>query len=176
MLGSAAVSGCGAAPAPARYRWRKGAMDGGGYCNAIATDPHRPGEASAAGDIWGEYATRNGGAYWYPTMTGATAVDEIYGRAVAYSEQHPGLRYFGIGVLRDRDAHHHGYLGAVAPGSLRLERRNQAITFSSDLPVGTAHDVPRAVGRLIAGGVLDSFHDAEAFEESLQKAIRAAGR
>jgi hypothetical protein len=150
VLGSVAVSGCGGAPAPARYRWRKGAMDGGGYCNAIATDPHRPGEASAAGDIWGEYATGNGGAYWYPTMTGATAIDEIYGRAVAYSEQHPGLRYFGIGVLRDRDAHHHGYLGAVAPGSLRLERRNQAITFSSDLPVGTAHDVPRAVGRLIA--------------------------
>jgi len=150
VLGSAAVSGCGSAPAPPRYRWRKGAMDGGGYCNAMATDPHGAGSAAAAGDIWGEYATANAGALWYPTMTGATAIDEIYGRAVAYSERHPGLRYYGIGVLRDRDAHGHGYLGAVAPGSLRLERRNQGITFSSDLQVGTAHAVPRAVGHLIA--------------------------
>ena len=125
-------------------------MDGGGYCNAMATDPHRAGNAAAAGDIWGEYATANGGGLWYPTMTGATAVDDIYGRAVAYSAQHPGLRYFGIGVLRVRDAHHHGYLGAVAPGSLRLERRNREITFSSDLPDGAAHAVPRPVGHLIA--------------------------
>jgi len=125
-------------------------MDGGGYCNAMAADPQGAGNAAAAGDIWGEYATANGGGLWYPTMTGATAVDEIYGRAVAYSELHPGLRYYGIGVLRDRDARGHGYLGAVAPGSLRLERRNQGITFSSDLPDGTAHDVPRAVGHLIA--------------------------
>jgi hypothetical protein len=150
VLGSAVVSGCGGAPAPPRYRWRKGAMDGGGYCNAMAVDPRAAGNAAAAGDIWGEYATGSGGALWYPTMIGATAVDEIYGRAVAYSQLHPGLRYYGIGVLRDRDARGHGYLGAVAPGSLRLERLNEGITFSSDLPVGTAHDVPRAVGHLIA--------------------------
>ena len=150
VLGSAVASGCGGGSAQPRYRWRKGAMDGGGYCNAMATDPHGAGNAAAAGDIWGEYATANAGGLWYPTMTGATAVDEIYGRAVAYSERHPGLRYYAIGVLRDRDARGHGYLGAVAPGSLRLEPRNRRITFSSDLPVGSAHEVPRAVGRLIA--------------------------
>src|SRR6185312_11908326 len=99
VLGSAVGSGCGGAPAPPRYRWRKGAMDGGGYCNAMAADPHGAGNAAAAGDIWGEYATANGGAFWYPTMTGATAVDEIYGRAVVYSQLHPGLRYSGIGLL-----------------------------------------------------------------------------
>src|SRR5689334_15543053 len=125
-------------------------MDGGGYCNAMATDPHGAGSAAAAGDIWGEYATANAGALGYPGMTGATATDEIYGRAVAYSERHPGLRCSGVGVRRDRDTHGHGYLGAVAPGSLRLERRNQGLTFSTDLPVGTAHDVPGAVGHLIA--------------------------
>lgn len=132
-----------------RYRWRKGAMDGGGYCNAIASDPRRPGHLAAAGDVWGEFATASAGALWYPTMIGATSIGEIYGRAVAYSEQHPGVRYFGIGVLRDGDPRH-GYLAAVAPGSRRLERRNTDITFSSNLPDGAAHDVPRAVGNLIA--------------------------
>jgi len=150
LTGVAVLPGCGGGGrTPPRYGWRKGAMGGGGYCNAIATDPRGHGRAAAAGDIWGEFATESGGALWYPTMIGATSIGEIYGRAVAYSDQHPGLRYFGIGVLRDRNARN-GYLGAVRPGSLQLERRNAGITFSSDLPDGTSREVPRAVGRLIA--------------------------
>ena len=49
VLGSAAVTGCGGAPAQPRYRWRKGAMAGGGYCNAMATDPHGGGNAAERG-------------------------------------------------------------------------------------------------------------------------------
>ena len=64
VLGSAVVSGCGGGSAQPRYRWRKGAMDGGGYCNAMATDPHGAGDAAAAGDIWGEYATANSDGLW----------------------------------------------------------------------------------------------------------------
>jgi hypothetical protein len=124
-------------------------MGGGGYCNAIGADPLRPGNVAAAGDVWGESATESGGALWYPTMTGATSIADIYGRAVAYSKRHPGLRFFGIGVLRNRDPHQ-GYLAAVMPGSLRLERRNKGITFSSSLPDGAGHDMPRPVGNLIA--------------------------
>src|SRR5947199_6019430 len=131
------------------YTWSKGAMDGGGYCNAMATDPLNPGCAAAAGDVWGEFATRTGGNLWYPTMTGATSIGAIYGRAVAYSRKAPGLRYFGIGVLKDRDPSQ-GYLGAVGPHSLTLERRNEHVGFSTYLPVGNAHDMPRAVGSLIA--------------------------
>ena len=130
------------------YTWSKGAMDGGGYCNAMATDPLNPGCAAAAGDVWGEFATRTGGDLWYPTMTGATSIGAIYGRAVAYSRKTPGLRYFGIGVLKN--ASNQGYLGAVAPGSLKLERRNTSVGFSTYLPQGTAGAVPRAVGNLIA--------------------------
>ncbi len=136
-----------AAPRPS-YAWRKGAMDGGGYCNAMATDPLQPGHAAAAGDVWGEFATRTGGDLWYPTMTGATSIGAIYGRAVAYSRKTPGLRYFGIGVLKDAWAQ--GYLGVVGPNSLTLERRNPSVGFSTYLPHGTAGDVPRAVGNLIA--------------------------
>jgi len=99
--------------------------------------------------VWGEFATTNGGALWFPTMTGATSIGAIYGRAVAYSRKTPGLRYFGIGVLKDRDPFQ-GYLGAVRPHSLTLERRNEHIGFSTYLPVGNAHDMPRAVGSLIA--------------------------
>src|SRR5438132_532231 len=75
------------------YTCSTGAMDGGGYCNAMATDPLSPGCAAAAGDVWGEFATRTGGDLWYPTMTGATSIGAIYGRAVAYSRKTPGLRY-----------------------------------------------------------------------------------
>ena len=108
LLAGAAVH---AATRPS-YTWSKGAMDGGGYCNAMATDPINPGCAAAAGDVWGEFATRTGGGLWYPTMTGATSIGAIYGRAVAYSRKTPGLRYFGIGVLKN--ASNQGYLGAVA--------------------------------------------------------------
>lgn len=159
LFGSVLPAACGGAPSAPRYRWRKGAMGGGGYCNAIAADPLRPGNVAAAGDVWGEYATANGGAYWYPTMSGATSIGEIYGRAVAYSRRHPGLRYIGIGVLSDPDPRH-GYLAAVLPGALRLERRNGGITFSSDLPDGAARDVPRPVGNLIAVDY-DRDHDVE---------------
>jgi hypothetical protein len=131
------------------YHWRKGAMDGGGYCNAIAADPLRPGHAAAAGDVWGEFVTETGGALWAPTMIGATSIGDIYGRAVAYSEREPGLRYFGIGVLKDAYPKQ-GYLGAVKAGSMTLQRRNDDIGFSSSLPDGNAHDLPRAVGSLIA--------------------------
>ena len=131
------------------YHWRKGAMDGGGYCNAIATDPLNAGHAAAAGDVWGEFVTETGGALWAPTMIGATSIGDIYGRAVAYSEREPGLRYFGIGVLKDVSPKQ-GYLGAVKAGSMTLQRRNDDIGFSSALPDGNAHDLPRAVGRLIA--------------------------
>jgi hypothetical protein len=131
-----------------RYTWSKGAMDGGGFCNAMATDPLQPGHAAAAGDVWGEFATRNGGDMWHPTMTGATSIGAIYGRAVAYSRKTPGLRYFGIGVLKV--ASNQGYLGAVGPNSLTLERRNTKIGFSTYLPKGSARAVPRAVGNLIA--------------------------
>jgi len=121
------------------YSWSKGAMDGGGYCNAMATDPLNPGCAAAAGDVWGEFATRTGGDLWYPTMTGATSVGAIYGRAVAYSRKTPGLRYFGIGVLKN--ASNQGYLGAVASGSLKLERRNTSVGFSTGSPSPSAHFV-----------------------------------
>ena len=124
-------------------------MDGGGYCNAMATDPLNAGHAAAAGDVWGEFVTQTGGALWAPTMIGATSIGDIYGRAVAYSEREPGLRYFGIGVLKDANPKQ-GYLGAVKAGSMTLQRRNDDIGFSSALPDGSAHDLPRAVGRLIA--------------------------
>jgi hypothetical protein len=149
LAGTAVLPGCGGGRTAPRYGWRKGAMGGGGYCNAMATDPHGSGRAAAAGDVWGEYATESAGALWYPTMAGATSIGEIYGRAVAYSERHPGVRYFGVGVLSDDDPRH-GYLGVVEPGSLRLERRNDGITFSSRLPHGASHELPRAVGHLIA--------------------------
>jgi hypothetical protein len=151
MLGSVNMlaAACSNAATRTPYQWRKGAMDGGGFCNAMATDPLQPGHAAAAGDVWGEFATKTAGDLWYPTMTGATSIGAIYGRAVAYSKQTPGLRYFGIGVLKTLAATQ-GYLGAVGPRSLTLERRNGNIGFSSYLPVGNAHDVPRAVGNLIA--------------------------
>jgi hypothetical protein len=151
MVGSVNMlaAACSSASSRPPYQWRKGAMDGGGYCNAMAADPLNPGHAAAAGDVWGEFATTNGGALWFPTMTGATSIGAIYGRAVAYSRKTPGLRYFGIGVLKDRDPFQ-GYLGAVGPHSLTLERRNEHIGFSTYLPVGNAHDMPRAVGSLIA--------------------------
>ena len=157
LLGAASLLGsvdllaaaCGQAATRPRYHWHKGAMDGGGYCNAMATDPLRPGHAAAAGDVWGEFVTQTGGAVWYPTMIGATSIGAIYGRAVAYSTRVPGLRYFGIGVLESTDPGQ-GYLGVVSPRSLRLERRNEAISFSTNLPDGSAHDLPRAVGNLIA--------------------------
>jgi hypothetical protein len=82
-------------------------------------------------------------------MIGATSTGSIYGRAVAYSTRVPGTRYFGVGVLRCSGAGQ-GYLGAVSSKSLRLQRRNEDISFSTDLPDGSAHDVPRAVGNLIA--------------------------
>jgi hypothetical protein len=149
LVGSAGtLTGLAAAAAP-RYHWRKGAMDGGGYCNAMATDPLQPGRAAAAGDVWGEFATDSGGALWYPTMTGATSIGAIYGRAAAFSKCTPGLRYFGIGVL-DTTQTSQGYLAAVSPGSLTLECRNDDISFSSNLPDGSAHLLPRAVGSLIA--------------------------
>jgi hypothetical protein len=117
MLGSfnMLAAACGNAATRRPYHWHKGAMDGGGYCNAMATDPLRPGHAAAAGDVWGEFMTETAGALWYPTMIGATSIGEIYGRAVAYSTRAPGLRYFGIGVLKNSDPGQ-GYLGAVAPG------------------------------------------------------------
>jgi hypothetical protein len=151
MVGSVNMlaAACSSAAARPPYQWRKGAMDGGGYCNAMATDPLQPGQAAAAGDVWGEFATSTGGDLWFPTMTGATSIGAIYGRAVAYSKKTPGLRYFGIGVLRDTDPTQ-GYLGAVGPHSLTLERRNEQVGFSSYLPDGNAHDLPRAVGSLIA--------------------------
>ena len=136
-----------AAQAAPRYIWAKGAMDGGGYCNAIAADPLQAGRAAVAGDVWGEFATDSAGDYWYPTMTGAASIGDIYGRAVAFSRKVPGLRYYGIGVLKNAD---NGYLGAVAPGSLRLERRNIHINFATYLPTGCAGDVPRATGNLLA--------------------------
>jgi hypothetical protein len=149
VVGSAGIlTGLADAAAP-RYHWRKGAMDGGGYCNAMATDPLHAGRAAAAGDVWGEFATNSAGALWYPTMTGATSIGAIYGRAVAFSKSVPGQRYFGIGVL-DTGQTSQGYLGAVAPGSLVLECRNKAMTFSTGLPDGSAHLLPRAVGNLIA--------------------------
>jgi hypothetical protein len=138
-----------AAQAAPRYTWSKGAMDGGGYCNAIAADPLQTGRAAAAGDVWGEFATDAAGDYWYPTMTGAASIGDIYGRAVAFSRKVPGLRYYGIGVQKNAGSHD-GYLGVVAPGSLRLERRNTRVNFSTYLPKGCAADVPRAVGNLIA--------------------------
>ena len=151
MLGSfnMLAAACGNAATRRPYHWHKGAMDGGGYCNAMATDPLQPGHAAAAGDVWGEFATQTAGALWYPTMIGATSIGAIYGRAVAYSTRVPGLRYFGIGVLKNSDPGQ-GYLGAVAPKSLRLQRRNESISFSTNLPDGTAQDLPRAVGNLIA--------------------------
>jgi hypothetical protein len=132
-----------------RYTWRKGAMDGGGFCNAIATDPHRRGRVAAAGDVWGEFATDNFGDFWYPTMTGATSIGEIYGRAAAFSHRVPGLRYFGIGVLKNAGSHN-GCLAVVAPGSLKLERRNTHVNFSTYMHHGAAGDMPRPVGNLIA--------------------------
>lgn len=151
MIGSVNMlaAACSSASSRPPYQWRKGAMDGGGYCNAMATDPLNPGHAAAAGDVWGEFATSTGGDLWVPTMTGATSIGAIYGRAVAYSRKTPGLRYYGIGVLKDRDPAQ-GYLGAVGPRSLTLERRNEHVGFSTYLPVGNAHDLPRAVGNLIA--------------------------
>ncbi len=151
MVGSVNMlaAACSRAATRPPYHWRKGAMDGGGYCNAIATDSMRPGRAAAAGDVWGEFTTDTGGALWFPTMIGATSIGAIYGRAVAFSQRTPGLRYFGIGVLEDRDPGQ-GYLGAVSPGSMHLERRSEAIAFSTNLPDGSAHDLPRAVGNLIA--------------------------
>jgi hypothetical protein len=138
-----------AAQAAPRYIWAKGAMDGGGYCNAIAADPLQAGRAAVAGDVWGEFATDSSGDNWYPTMTGAASIGDIYGRAVAFSRKVPGLRYYGIGVLKNAGSHN-GYLGAVAPGSLRLERRNTHVNFSTYLPTGCAGDVPRATGNLLA--------------------------
>ena len=82
-------------------------------------------------------------------MIGATSIGAIYGRAVAYSTRVPGLRYFGIGVLESTDPGQ-GYLGVVSPRSLRLQRRNEAISFSTNLPGGSAQNLPRAVGNLIA--------------------------
>ena len=125
-------------------------MDGGGYCNAIATDPLSAGHAAAAGDVWGEFVTQTGGALWSPTMIGATSIGDIYGRAVAYSQREPGLRYFGIGVLKDADPKQ-GYLGAVKAG-LDDPASGETTTSASraHLPDGSAHDLPRAVGRLIA--------------------------
>jgi len=127
------------------YTWSKGAMDGGGYCNAMAADPLNPGCAAAAGDVWGEFATRTGGDLWYPTMTGATSIGAIYGRAVAYSRKTPGLRYFGIGVLKN--ASNQGYLGAVAPGSLlaasyRTSDRAGSQVWRITNPRGTATVAP----------------------------------
>ncbi len=151
MVGSVNMlaAACSSAAVRMPYQWRKGAMDGGGFCNAMATDPTTPGHVAAAGDVWGEFATNNGGDLWFPTMTGATSIGSIYGRAVAYSKQTPGLRYFGIGVLKNIDPTQ-GYLGAVGPRSLTLQRRNDAIGFSTYMPDGSAHDVPRPVGNLIA--------------------------
>ncbi len=143
------AAACGRAAARPHYHWHKGAMAGGGYCNAMATDPLRSGHAAAAGDVWGEFATDTAGALWFPTMIGATSIGAIYGRAAAYSKRVPGLRYFGIGVLESLDPGQ-GYLGAVGPRSLRLQRRSERISFSSNLPDGSAHLLPRAVGNLIA--------------------------
>lgn len=106
------AAACGRAAARPHYHWHKGAMAGGGYCNAMATDPLRSGHAAAAGDVWGEFATDTAGALWFPTMIGATSIGAIYGRAAAYSKRVPGLRYFGIGVLESLDPGQ-GYLGAV---------------------------------------------------------------
>ncbi len=146
--GNLLAAACSSAASTPPYRWRKGAMDGGGYCNAMATDPLTPGHAAAAGDVWGEFATKTSGALWYPTMIGATSIGDIYGRAVAYSRRTPGLRYYGIGVLKDVNPKQ-GYLGAVAPGSMTLQTRNDDIGFSTYLPDGAAHDLPRAAGTLI---------------------------
>ena len=140
--GNLLVAACSSGATAPPYRWRKGAMDGGGYCNAIATDPLSPGHAAAAGDVWGEFATRTGGALWYPTMIGATSIGDIYGRAVAYSRRTPGLRYYGIGVLKDVNPKQ-GYLGAVAPGSMTLQTRNDDIGFST-LPARRRRPRPAA--------------------------------
>ena len=59
-------------------------------------------------------------SYWYPTMTGATSIGDIYGRAVAFSlRKVPGLRYYGIGVLKNAGSREHGYLGVVGAGLAR---------------------------------------------------------
>src|SRR2546430_2284695 len=81
-------------------------------------------------------------------MTDTTSINTIYKRTVTYSRKTPNLRYFKIDILKN--ASNQNYLDAVAPSSLKLERRNTSVGFSTYLPQGTAGAVPRAVGNLIA--------------------------
>ena len=125
------------------YSWCKGATDGGGFCNVIATDPHTPGGAVAGGDVWGEHTTNCYGSTWVPRMIGATGIGDIYARAAAFSLKTPGLAYVGIGTLKGGG----GYFGAV--NGWNLEKRSRSVGFGTSLASGAAGNQPRAVGALI---------------------------
>jgi len=133
------------------YSWRKGGQSGGGYCNAIATDPYTS-SVIACGDVWGFARSDDAGRSWYPTNEGQTP-GAPYGRCAAFSQKHPGRAYVGVGTLKYQNPSGGGYLGMIDPalGSpYMLARANTTISFTSYLPTGGAGDVPRPCGRLIA--------------------------
>lgn len=134
------------------YSWRKGGQSGGGYCNAIATDPRHAGVAVACGDVWGFAATVDGGDNWFPTNLGE-APSRPYGRCAVFSEKYPGRCYVGVGTLKYQNGHGGGFLGMINPLTdtpYSLTRVNTTVSFTSYLPTGGAGDLPRPVGRLLA--------------------------
>ena len=171
MLGTVNMlaAACSGAATRPPYHWHKGAMDGGGYCNAIATDPLQPGHAAAAGDVWGEFATDTAGALWYPTMIGATSTGSIYGRAVAYSTRVPG-RGTSASACSGRSAPARAIWARSPRGRCASSAGTRTSRFSTDLPDGSAHDVPRAVGNLIAVDYDAALRGASTSTSSLARA------
>ncbi len=135
-------------PGATPWAFRSSSIEGAGFVNVIAHDPHHPGTLLAGGDVSGLHRSTDGGQTWAASNRGITRIPELSVAAIAYSPTVPDLIYAAVGGKNAAG----GALLVSEDGGASWSSRSREVTFSGANNFG--HDVlpaphPRSTGQLL---------------------------
>ncbi|MGH2820031.1 MAG: WD40/YVTN/BNR-like repeat-containing protein, partial [Actinomycetota bacterium] len=124
---------------PAAWAFDDNCIDGGGFQNVIAADPHHEGSLLVGGDVSGFHRSSDGGDRWITSNGNLFSGADLVVNDIAFSPTREDVLYAATGTRRSGG----GFLASLDGGRTWVPR-SRAVTFGDDI------EHPRATGNLIA--------------------------